>query len=76
MDWNLEKCFELIGLYEKKAELWQHDHKYHYNKLKKNYAWEEIATKMGVPNEKLKGKIYSLLKRTDEGTDIERNWKR
>ena len=24
-----KKCLELIGLYEKKAELWQSDHKYH-----------------------------------------------
>jgi hypothetical protein len=23
MDWDSEKCLELIGLYEKKAELWQ-----------------------------------------------------
>jgi Alcohol dehydrogenase transcription factor Myb/SANT-like. len=46
MDWDSEKCLELIGLYEKKAKLWQHDHTYHYIKLKKNYAWEEIATKM------------------------------
>jgi hypothetical protein len=33
MDWDSEKCLELIGLYEKKAELWQPDHKHHYNKL-------------------------------------------
>ena len=59
MDWDSEKCLKLIGLYKKKAELWQPDHKYHYNKLKKNDAWEEIASKMGIPSEQLKGKINS-----------------
>ena len=59
--WDSEKCLELIGLYEEKAELWQPNYKYHYNKLKKNDAWEEIVTKMGIPSEQLKGKINSLL---------------
>ena len=77
MDWDSEKCLELIGLYEKKAERWQRGHKYHLNKLKLNDVQEDIATKMGIPSEKLKGKINSLLashrrdminKQTSKGT--------
>jgi Alcohol dehydrogenase transcription factor Myb/SANT-like. len=60
MVWDSEKCLEIIGLYEKKAERWQPDHKHSYNKLKKNYAWEEIAAKMGIPSEQLKRKLHSL----------------
>ena len=45
----------------KESRVWQPDHKYHYYKLKKDYAWEEIAAKMRIPTEQLKGKINSLL---------------
>ncbi|XP_076301939.1 uncharacterized protein LOC143220087 [Lasioglossum baleicum] len=43
MEWSDEKCLELISFYNKMEILWQAKHLQHYNKQKKQDAWEEIG---------------------------------
>lgn len=61
MEWESDNCLQLISLYEDKPELWQPDHKYHFNKLKKNDAWEYIANEMNITVDVAKAKLNSLL---------------
>ncbi|KAB0802693.1 hypothetical protein PPYR_04879 [Photinus pyralis] len=61
MEWEQEKCLQLIAAYGLYPELWQATHKYYYNKLKKNDAWCEIAKQLESNVEIIKAKLNSLL---------------
>ncbi|XP_046686416.1 uncharacterized protein LOC124372094 [Homalodisca vitripennis] len=61
MEWENEKCLLLVSLYEGHPELWQPNHKLYFNKIKKNDAWEAIATQLETTYDTVKSKITSLL---------------
>lgn len=61
MEWSEEKCFQLISVYQQHELLWQARHPQHYNKLKKQDAWEEIAQEINTDAEECKKKMGSLL---------------
>ena len=48
MEWSEEKCFQLISVYQQHELLWQARHPQHYNKLKKQDTWEEIAQEINT----------------------------
>lgn len=74
MEWDNDKCLQLIEMYEMKPETWQSTHKHYFNKIKKQDAWHEIAKGMEISNtEVVKCKMNSLLssfrrERTKEAT--------
>ena len=56
MEWTEEKCFELINVYQKKELLWKAKHSQHFNKIKKQDAWEEISRNLNIDVEECKKK--------------------
>jgi hypothetical protein len=61
MSWTRERCLVLIDEYEKKEELWNPQHGYYYDKLRKHDAWVEIGRALDVSAEEAKKKVESLL---------------
>lgn len=61
MDWDNEKCLQLIDLYKSKPEIWQSTHNWYHNKLKKHDAWCDIAKEMETTVDIVKAKVNSLL---------------
>lgn len=61
MEWSEEKCLQLIDFYQEKRLLWDSKHPQHYNKLKRNDAWEDIADRMVIDVESCRKKITTLL---------------
>jgi hypothetical protein len=55
-----EKVQELISYYQQKTVLWDPKYPHHFNRLKKNDAWEEIANDDGRPIESCKKKMEHL----------------
>ncbi|KRT85324.1 Myb/SANT-like transcription factor, partial [Oryctes borbonicus] len=61
MEWDNEKCLQLIDLYRLKPEIWQSTHKLYSNRLKKQDAWNEMGSDMGTTVDVIKAKLNSLL---------------
>jgi hypothetical protein len=61
MEWTEEECLALISAYEKQKILWNAKHPQHYNKLRRNDAWEEVAGEMRVDAETCKKKMTASL---------------
>jgi hypothetical protein len=43
MEWTQESVIEFIKLYLKKETIWDLKHPVHFNKIKKQDAWEETG---------------------------------
>lgn len=61
MDWDREKCLELIDTYKKYPFLWNPKHGLYYNKTKKNDAWAAIDASLGCAPGVSKKKMDSIL---------------
>lgn len=61
MNLNKEDVILLIREYEKRKVLWDSRDKWHFNKNRKNDAWNEIAKCIKIDVEDAKKKISSLL---------------
>jgi len=42
MEWTHESVKELIELYKRKEIIWDSKHPMHFNKIRKQDAWEEL----------------------------------
>ena len=73
MEWNREKCLQLIDSYEKYEVLWNPKNGLYYNKLKKYDAWRAIDEAMECVQGEAKKKMDSLLasfRRESQGKEI------
>jgi hypothetical protein len=61
MQWDREKTLLLIDKYRENTILWDPRHEEHYNKLRRNDAWVELANEMDTDAEACKRKVISLL---------------
>lgn len=61
MELDKESVIFLIQKYEEHKVLWDPKNKWHFNKIKKNDAWQEIADSVGIGVEDAKKKMASLL---------------
>jgi hypothetical protein len=59
MEWTQENVIEFIELYKRK-EIWDPKHPMHFNKIKKQDAWEELGKEMNRPVDEHK-KMENLL---------------
>jgi hypothetical protein len=60
MEWSQEIVMGLIELYKRKQIIWDPKHPMHFNKIRKQYAEEEMRKKMNRPVKKKK-KMENLL---------------
>jgi hypothetical protein len=49
MEWSQETIIQFIDEYKKRAIIWDPKHPLHFNKVRKQDAWEELATEMKRP---------------------------
>lgn len=61
MEWNNEKCLQLIDEYEKHPILWEAKHPQHFSRNMKSDAWQSIANNLKIQEHEAKQKINSLL---------------
>jgi len=61
MEWSNENVLLLIEKYRESELLWNAKHQFYYHKIKKNDAWEEIASEFNTTAEEVKKKINTLL---------------
>lgn len=61
MEWSKEDTIRFINIYHKRHLIWDPKHPDHYNKLRKQDAWEEVAKEMGKSVEECKKKMEYLL---------------
>ncbi|XP_045123110.1 uncharacterized protein LOC123511361 isoform X2 [Portunus trituberculatus] len=61
MEWSKEDIIRLIETYRKRDVIWDPKHVHHFNKLRKQDAWEEIAKEMGSSADVCKKKMEYLL---------------
>jgi len=61
MEWTEERATELIELYKRKEIIWGPKHPMHFNKIRKQYAWEELGKEMNRPVDECKKKMKKLL---------------
>lgn len=78
MDWSNEDALLLIQEYQKWRLLWDPKHNEHFNKIKKNDAWEEIAKACSIEIDEAKKKMSSLLGsfRREKAKGKKNNWNR
>jgi hypothetical protein len=58
MEWTQENVIEIIELYKTKEIIWD---PMHFNKIKKQDAWEELGKEMNRPVDECKKKMDNLL---------------
>ena len=58
MEWTQESATELIELYKRKDIIWD---PMHFNKIRRQYAWEELGKEMNRPVDECKKKMKNLL---------------
>jgi len=56
MEWSEGSVIELIELYKRKEIIWDPKHPMHFNKIRKQDAWEELGKEMNRPSISAKGK--------------------
>jgi cytochrome c1 len=61
MEWARESVRELIELYKRKEIIWDPKHPMHFNKVRKQDAWEELGKEMNRPVDECKKKMENLL---------------
>ncbi|RZF48460.1 hypothetical protein LSTR_LSTR009144 [Laodelphax striatellus] len=61
MEWSKENILEFIDLYKETTVLWDPRDPFHYNKVKKNEAWEDIAREIGRSADECRRKMEYLL---------------
>ena len=62
MVWTQESVIELIELYKRKdIYIWDPKHPMHFNKIRKQDAWEELGKEMNKPVDECKKKMENLL---------------
>ena len=61
MEWTQESVVELIELYKRKEIIWDPKHPIHFNKIRKQDAWEELGKVMNKPIDECKKKMGNLL---------------
>jgi len=61
MEWTQESVIELIKLYKRKEIIWDPKHPMHFNKIRKQGAWEELRKEMNRPVDESKKKMENLL---------------
>jgi hypothetical protein len=57
MEWTQENVTEFIELYKRKEIIWDPKHPVHFNKIKKQDAWEELGKEMNRSVDECKKKI-------------------
>ena len=61
MEWTQESAIKLIKLYKRKEIIWDPKHPMHFNKIRKQDAWEELGKEMNRPIDECKKKMQNLL---------------
>jgi len=54
MEWTQESVIELIELYKRKEIIWDPKHLMHFNKIRKQVAWEKLGKEMNRPVDECK----------------------
>ena len=49
MEWTQESVIEFIVLYIRKDMIWDPKHAMHFNKIRKQGAWEDLGKEMNRP---------------------------
>jgi hypothetical protein len=49
MEWTQESVIELIEFCKRKEIIWDPKHPMHFNKIRKQDAWEELGKEMNRP---------------------------
>jgi hypothetical protein len=58
--WGNEIVLQLIELYQNHGFLWDTSNRDYKNKIKKNYAWEDIANALKLPRKEVEVKVHTL----------------
>ena len=61
MEWTQESVIECIEVYERKEIIWDPKHPMHFNKIRKQDAWEELGKEVNRPVDECKKKMVNLL---------------
>jgi len=61
MEWTEERAIEFIELCKRKEIIWGPRHAMHFNKIRKQDAWEELGKEMNRPVDEYKKKMENLL---------------
>jgi hypothetical protein len=61
MEWTQESVIDFIERYETKEIIWDPKHPMHFNKVKKQGAWEELGKEMNRSVDEIKKKMEILL---------------
>jgi len=61
MEWTQESGIELIKIYKRKEIIWDPKHSMHFNKIRKQDAWQELVKEMNRPVDECKKKMENLL---------------
>jgi hypothetical protein len=61
MEWTQESVIEFIELYKRKEIIWNPKHPMHFNKIRKQDAWEELGKEVNRPVDECKKKMVNLL---------------
>jgi hypothetical protein len=78
MEWTRESAIELIELYKRKELIWNPKHPMHFNKIRKQDAWEELGKEMNRPVDECtkKNRELIVISPTGENEDEEKQWNR
>jgi hypothetical protein len=61
MEWTKANTLHFTELYRSKEMLWNAKHPRHFNKILRNDAWEELASKLNKTAEEFRKKMTGLL---------------
>jgi len=62
MEWTQERVIQFIDGYKRREIIWDANHPLHFNKIKEQDEWEELAKETDqLMSVKRKWKIYCLL---------------
>jgi hypothetical protein len=61
MEWTQENVIKFIEFYKRKEIIWDPKHPTHFNKIKKQDAWEELGNEMNKHTDECKNKTEKLL---------------
>jgi len=78
MEWNQESAIESMELYKRKEIIWDPKHPMHFNKIRKQDAWEELGKEMNrlVDECKKENGELTVIPATGENEDEEKQWNR
>jgi hypothetical protein len=61
MEWTEGSVIKSIESYKRKEIMWDPKHPMHFNKIRKQDAWEELGKEMNRPIDEYKKKMENLL---------------